>query len=757
MQLLKATIENFLIIGKATIDLNQQGLVLVLGYNQDGGKADSNGVGKCLSGSTILTDAVTRERITIKELYARQDSAFTVFGLDTDLILRPSKVITVIESGIKELLKITLYDGTTERVSVTHPIMTGYGTTTLAKNLKVGDSVAQPRTHLSTFDNAGMSDICWAKVIEIQRIAPEQTYDIQIDNETSLYALDGFITHNSSIFEAICWCLYGQTYKGLKFDDVVSYASPGGTRVEVDLCVGKDELTVVRHREHKTGKNKLHLFINGKNKTPFKQADAEAILSSLLPLSLSAFKHVIYFGQKMGETFLSLNDTGRKQLLEELIGLDVFSKAEKKVKQRLKDIKSESSGLDGSRTAFKTSIISYEKEIEELEATKDDEMLRLAEERKTLANTLVKLQDERKDAVEQLSLLEDFIREVNDQHIKALNDVNVNKALWDKAESARRYCEKQIREHTSRISNLLYLTGNCPTCEQEIDKEHVAATVAAMEEGLTNLHTELGGYKNGATETLEKLDDSRETLNIIKEKIAAVNLNEAKMQVNDVAHRISGNKSQASYLDREEAALNKPTEALRRAITTTEGDLAVVESKLSVINDELPYLEFWEKGFSATGVRSMILDDVITYLNSRMNHHSRAISDGEIAIELTPQTKLKSGQVREKMDIVASTGGAGYIAASGGQQRRMDLAVHFALSDLTATITGHKMNLLVCDEVLDCIDESGTDAILEMLEEKADAGMSVFLISHSDALNSRISNILLATRNSNVSTVERIS
>jgi DNA repair exonuclease SbcCD ATPase subunit len=143
----------------------------------------------------------------------------------------------------------------------------------------------------------------------------------------------------SSLFEAVCWCLYGKTYKGISHDDVVNNRCKGGTRVELDLLIDSDAITVVRHRKHSKYKNKLLLFKNGVNITPFNQKDAEVVLDSLLPLSYNAFKHVCYFGQGMSDKFLALNDSGRKQLLEELLGMEAYNAAEKRVKLELRELR----------------------------------------------------------------------------------------------------------------------------------------------------------------------------------------------------------------------------------------------------------------------------------------------------------------------------------------------------------------------------------------------------------------------------------
>ena len=570
------------------------------------------------------------------------------------------------------------------------------------------------------------------------------------------YSLDGGRADSngvgkSSLFEAICWCLYGKTYKGLSHDDVVSNRSTGGTRVAVDLKVGTDEITVIRHRKHKKYKDKLHVIVNGKNKTPFKQTDAEALLSSYLPLSYSAFKHVCYFGQGMKDKFLALNDTGRKELLEELLGLDVFGAAEKRVKKKVKVLRERKLYLDGRKQAYGDSCRDLKGMIEELEAKKDESLKEIKRKRKKLKLQIKELKGYRADTLAKQFKQDKKVTSLQKKRDKADKEL---KNLWSKKYSLDQERLRFVADRNSlkvRRNGLKDLSV-CDACEQKVPKIHVkkrlriiANEILELDEAIeeTEVEVESLGF-----ETAEEI------VKAISEKFGSLDTRKLAYEVSRLDDAIDKTKFMVAELGEREAELLAPSDKLREALSETQEDLAAIVTELAEIASEEPYLAFWEKGFSASGVRSLLLDDVLTYLNSRMGHHSRAVSDGEIAIQFSPQTKLKSGDIREKMSVSASTGGAGYKAASGGQQRRMDLAVHFALSDLTSMVTGHKINLLICDEVIDCIDETGTDAILEMLGDKTRQGMTVFLIDHTDAVKDNVEHVLVVTKENGVSTSE---
>jgi len=559
----------------------------------------------------------------------------------------------------------------------------------------------------------------------------------------------------SSLFEAVCWCLYGKTYKGLSHDDVISNRSKGGTRVELDLVVGADEITIVRHRGHKKNKNKLHIFINGKNKTPFKQTDAEITLRALLPLSYTAFKHVCYFGQGMGDKFLALNDTGRKQLLEELLGLDIFNKAEKETKRKLKELRLEKVNLEGKMEVLKDNIDDHKERIRDLDTQRAAALAELDVEQAEIAEQQAKLEKEKKLYLKKGDTFDKRLENIKDQLAEAeveYNSLNKEHRGLEKTLVERESAMRSLKRREKKLSEM----SLCGECEQAVSKKHVYLKVAEITEENKAHMDAAESIRFEILEVREQLEEQQELVEAIQSKRMKTREEHQShtYEVNRLSGLISKNKQIHAGNERRRASVLAPSDSLREALREAKKSLATVESRLSTLLAQEPYLAFWERGFSTTGIRSLLLDDVIIYLNERMNHHSRAISDGEIAIQLAPQTKLKSGELREKMSIEASTGGAGYKAASGGQQRRMDLAVHFALSDLTSMVTGHRINLLICDEVLDCIDETGTDAILEMLGEKTKQGMTVFLIDHTDAVKDNVERILVVTQENGVSTTE---
>ena len=113
----------------------------------DGEPERSNGSGKCLSASTLLTDCRTGETHAIADWYNIRKTALrslSVFGLGPDLKLHPTPVKDIVDCGEKQLVTVLFDDGSSVSCSKEHPIMTSDGMRKAA-SLQQGEYVASPR------------------------------------------------------------------------------------------------------------------------------------------------------------------------------------------------------------------------------------------------------------------------------------------------------------------------------------------------------------------------------------------------------------------------------------------------------------------------------------------------------------------------------------------------------------------------------------------------------------------------------------
>jgi DNA repair exonuclease SbcCD ATPase subunit len=136
---------------------------------------------------------------------------------------------------------------------------------------------------------------------------------------------------------------------------------------------------------------------------------------------------------------------------------------------------------------------------------------------------------------------------------------------------------------------------------------------------------------------------------------------------------------------------------------------------------------YWIKAYGdKMGVKSYIYKKVFPYINTRCNYYLRYLSNGEITASVGLDDKD-----RFTVDTINTEGADIYKGNSGGERRKIDLAIMFALHDLVAS-RKYKSNILILDEIFDNLDSVATDAAMALLEDMASNYESIFVISHSD-------------------------
>ena len=116
---------------------------------------------------------------------------------------------------------------------------------------------------------------------------------------------------NSSIFEAIAWCLTGETIRGAK--NIVNMFTTEGALVELEFQVDQNNYKLIRSKDHSKYKTDLKIYINGEDKSGKTLTDSKKLLSNYLPdLTSSLVVSVILLGQGLPQRFTNNTPSGRK-------------------------------------------------------------------------------------------------------------------------------------------------------------------------------------------------------------------------------------------------------------------------------------------------------------------------------------------------------------------------------------------------------------------------------------------------------------
>lgn len=588
----------------------------------------------------------------------------------------------------------------------------------------------------------------------------------------------------SSVVEAVNWCLWGSTARGIAGDDVINTVAGKETRVSVTVDDDGDIYRVDRYRKAKKGKNGLHLFkhdpIAGEwiDLTKGTNAATQKQVERLLGCSEDVFKAAVYSGQEDMPDIPRMTDKQLKLLVEQASGVDVLASAYELAREKLRE-----------RSATRSDAqVAFDRAVERVDTAKRSVQRLIDESKQWDANQTTKVANlkiqttsavkEYNEAKEELDPAEeqqvvDAIAECNTKIASVNAERQREQVLLADLGQAQAALNAAQRNHATATANVNTAAAAvsaaeqraakieaaedepCDSCGQPLTAEHKKSAVEAA-----NAQTQVA---------IERHQKALEQQVAIEGRVAAAEklvaaaekgLNTHRATMTDVSGEgdklrnlqrelqiIQGSKTEVERLKtaarnvaeqwkREQAAVNPFKAAIEQAekdvLAAVERQDEAKEAALAAQEEE-SYAQAVADVFAPAGVRAHRLDEATPYLNERTAHYLGSLADGAIEAYWTTLTEKKKGDLREKFSVtVESANAPSFGNLSGGEKRKVRLACALALQDLVATRASKSIQLWIGDEIDDALDPAGLERLMGVLEEKARDRGTVLVISHND-------------------------
>jgi DNA repair exonuclease SbcCD ATPase subunit len=148
------------------------------------------------------------------------------------------------------------------------------------------------------------------------------------------------------------------------------------------------------------------------------------------------------------------------------------------------------------------------------------------------------------------------------------------------------------------------------------------------------------------------------------------------------------------------------------------------------LNNKYEIMRFWEKAFSESGIVKYVIKNVLEYFNSKVNAHLSHLSQGKFFIQFDEEL---SETITHNNEVIS------YMSLSGGEKRKISLAVMLGLQELLKISHNQKTNIMFFDEVGENLDREGLEGLYILLSElKKDR--TLFVITHNNYLKSLMDN-----------------
>jgi DNA repair exonuclease SbcCD ATPase subunit len=594
----------------------------------------------------------------------------------------------------------------------------------------------------------------------------------------------------SSLADALCWCLYGVTARGVSGDAVVNNKTKKDTRVSLRIIDGDKEYYIKRYRKHKTFKNLLSVEMT----TPDGMRDVTAgtdkitqgLVEEIIGCSYEVFRASIYAGQEQMPDLPGLTDKQLKLLIEEAAGVTILEKAYEEARARV-SVQTKTAEETTSRfvqakaradeiAVDLASSMSAQKGFAKGQAEKLGDIVNKVKDLNTsYADCMKTLKKEPK------SEIMERIKAIDYQFAEIDNERQEERRLEEHSQTTFATC-RSLTGASSVIKNQI------TSAQYDLDRVNERIGTPCGECGKTYCEDDLAEAKKLAAKKLAKLNVDLDTLEIqqgialethksaqsaletfratmsdasalsaervsLSDRLACIR--DGENQARAILDKIKALKDNAKTIATEVNPYDKMVEDWQQRLNDTNTKMSVLEVASAEQAKELRISNILVKVFAPAGVRAHILDTVTPFLNAQTSKYLSVLSDGNIQATWSTLVTTTKGELREKFSIEVknSKGGTSFGLISGGEKRKVRIACALALQDLVASRATKPIELFIGDEIDDALDAAGLERLMMILQEKALERGSVFVISHNSGIRDWISNTITVVRKDGVSTL----
>lgn len=522
--------------------------------------------------------------------------------------------------------------------------------------------------------------------------------------------------------------MFGKSFRGANKPNLVNSINEAGTVVELEFSSSGRRYKVIRGI--KPGIFEIYendILIDQSSKAKDYQRFFE---QNILKMNFKSFTQIVVLGSANYVPFMKLSAADRRDVIEDLLDIQIFSKMRNVLKEFITDTKTSINEYTNSIVMIDDKIELQKSHIEKIEKKREEDV----------GSKKEALEANQKEIQELLDAVQEIQTEIADL-MKTISD----KQDTSKARSQLNTFISQIESkiNSSRKTEEFYSKGSCPTCQQDIDVEFAKAIIN------DNL-SKVDKWKSNISEIekeLAKQDKRTEEIGVVETKIRSLQSFAAERngRVGILQRHIKTLEGEISKsADIEDDTDSK--ENLAKFIEEREKK----KTELSELESELSRLKMAESMLKDSGIKSKIIKEYLPIINQLINKYLNAL---DFFVNFTLDENFKETVKSRHRDIFS------YENFSEGQKFRINISILLAWRELAKLKNSANTNLLILDEVFDSsLDAEGADAFIKLLDIISSDKTHVIVISHrGDNLTDKFDRLFQATLKNDFSYVEEIT
>ena len=529
----------------------------------------------------------------------------------------------------------------------------------------------------------------------------QQFIEIQLDRAQSTLVVGENGAGKSTMLDALCFGLFQRAFRNIKKDQLVNSINEKECVVEVEFIVGQNYYKIIRGIKPNT----FEIWCNDVmlNQDAAQRDYQKHLESTILKLNFRSFTQVVILGNASFVPFMQLRARHRRQVVEEILDIEIFSKMNLLFREKQKNQDEVIKHSEFNCQLIDSKIDSQKKHIEDMSGNKQQ--------------TIEKKQIEIRQAQTDIDNYQLDIDKVNTEKAE------LQKQILDESKINNKY--KQLHNLEAKLENTcskhkkdlgFFQTHNdCPTCQQVIDEAFKSTMIGKKAEKVQELEGALGQIEKDIKSTEDRLDIINKTMIAIREKELLVNRYETS--ISEIKKYMANKQNEVDELEDDKFTTGVATGKLEEL----QEQLTSAETAKTKQKEQKNYLDTARYLMQDTGIKTKIIKQYLPIMNQLINKN---LADMDFFVNFTLDDEFNETIKSRHRDEF------NYHSFSEGEKLRIDLAILFTWREIAKLKNSTNTNLLILDEIFDSsLDASGTDEFMRILSNKL-AKENVFVISH---------------------------
>ena len=512
----------------------------------------------------------------------------------------------------------------------------------------------------------------------------------------------------STVLDALTFALFGKPFRKINKPQLLNSVNEKDCVVEVEFSVGNVSWKVIRGI--KPNRFEIHRDDVVLDQSSAVNDQQKWFEQNVIKMNYKSFTQIVILGSSTFVPFMQLSATNRREVIEDLLDIRIFSNMNTIIKDKIRELKDETKVLELKKESLNDKVQMQENFIEELEKRGKKNI----EDKETSISNLL---TEENNLINRNEVLTNQVDEFNDEMEKFSGATIKLRKLGNLKGKISNKVSTITKEHKFFTENTV-----CPTCTQPIEEDFRINKVDDAQNKAKELQS---GYKE-LEQAIKEEEERERQFTILSKEITSLTHDISQNNV-----RISGCQRQVRDLESEiqriaENFANRNSE--HEKLTSFKDTLQTTYDELASKRDNINYYDFSYSLLKDGGVKTKIIKKYLPLINQQVNRYLQMM---DFFINFTLDEEFNETVQSPIHDNFS------YASFSEGEKMRIDLALLFTWREVARLKNSVNTNLLIMDEVFDSsLDGFGTEEFLKIIRFVIQDA-NVFVISHKQGMEDR--------------------